>query len=94
MVLYHECGRVCVVNSRALKIGKISKKTESPLGGEIEKNRDTSEPTGILREAATDLVWKTIPEPTEDEILESTSLASLNKLLQQELLLFTGLLPR
>jgi predicted amidohydrolase YtcJ len=75
VILYHECGRVCLVNSRALKIGKISKKTEAPVGGEIEKNRDTSEPTGILREAATDLVWKTIPEPTEDEILESTSLA-------------------
>ena len=70
VVLYHECGRVCVVNSRALKIGKISKKTEAPVGGEIEKNPQTGEPTGILREAATDLVWKAIPELSEDEILD------------------------
>ena len=39
----------------------------------IEKQPETGEPTGILRETATDLVWKTIPEATEEEIMESTS---------------------
>jgi len=75
VVLYHECGRVCVVNSKALEIAKVTKETEVPPGGEIQKDSHTSEVTGILRESATDLVWKAIPEPTEYEILESTSLA-------------------
>jgi predicted amidohydrolase YtcJ len=75
VVLYHECGRVCLVNSKALECAKVTKETAAPSGGEIEKNPGTGEPTGILREAATDLVWKTIPEPSEQQILESTSLA-------------------
>lgn len=75
VVLYHECGRVCVVNSKALEFAKVTKETVAPTGGEIEKHPETGEPTGILREAATDLVWKTIPEPSEQEILESTGLA-------------------
>jgi len=75
VILYHECGRVCVVNSKALECAKVAKETEPPSGGEIEKDPETGESTGILREAATDLVWKTIPEPSEQEILESTGLA-------------------
>jgi len=75
VVLYHECGRTCVVNSKALKVAKVTKETVAPPDGEIEKHPETGEPTGILRETATDLVWKTIPEPTEDEIIESISLA-------------------
>ncbi|MDG6223376.1 MAG: amidohydrolase [Candidatus Bathyarchaeota archaeon] len=75
VVLYHECGRVCVVNSKALDAAKVTKETVAPLDGEIKKHHETGEPTGILWETATDLVWKTIPEPTEEEIIEATSLA-------------------
>ncbi len=75
VVLYHECGRVCAVNSKALEFAEVTKETEAPAGGEIKKHPQTGEPTGILRETATNLVWKTIPEPTEEEILEATGLA-------------------
>jgi predicted amidohydrolase YtcJ len=75
IVLYHECGRVCVVNSKALELANVTKETGSPSGGTIEKDAETGEPTGILRENATDLVWKTIPEPSEAEIMEGISLA-------------------
>ena len=75
VILYHQCGRVCVVNSKALELANVTKETRSPSGGEIEKDAETGEPTGILRENATDLVWKTIPEPSEEEIIESAGLA-------------------
>ena len=75
VVLYHQCGRVCVVNSKALELSGVTNETISLSGGEIEKDSETGEPTGILRENATDLVWKTIPEPSEEEIIEAASLA-------------------
>jgi len=75
VVLYHQCGRVCVVNSKALELAGVTKETRAPSGGKIEKDAETGEPTGILRENATDLVWKTIPEPSEEEIMDAASLA-------------------
>jgi predicted amidohydrolase YtcJ len=75
VVLYRRQGRVCVVNTKALELAGITRKTIPPQGGEIEKDPQTGEPTGILRENATDLVWKIIPEPTEEEILETVKMA-------------------
>jgi predicted amidohydrolase YtcJ len=75
VILYHQCGRVCVVNSKALELAGVTKKIEAPSGGKIEKNAETGEPTGILREQATDLVWKAIPESSEEELMEGASLA-------------------
>jgi len=75
VILYHQCGRVCVVNSKALELANVTKETMAPSGGKIEKDAETGEPTGILRENATDLVWKTIPEPSEEEVMEGASLA-------------------
>jgi len=75
VILYHQCGRVCVVNSKALELADVTNKTKAPPDGKIEKDAETGEPTGILRENATDLVWKTIPEPSEEEIMEAASLA-------------------
>jgi predicted amidohydrolase YtcJ len=75
VILYHQCGRVCVVNSKALELAGVTKETRAPSDGKIEKDAETGEPTGILRENATDLVWKTIPELSEEEIMEAASLA-------------------
>jgi predicted amidohydrolase YtcJ len=75
VILYHQCGRVCVVNSEALELAGVTKETRAPSGGEIEKDDESGEPTGILREKATDLVWKAIPEPSEEELIEGASLA-------------------
>ncbi|HER54483.1 MAG TPA: amidohydrolase, partial [Candidatus Bathyarchaeota archaeon] len=75
VVLYHQCGRVCVVNSKALELAKVTTKTKPPSGGVIEKDPKTGELTGILRENATDLVWTKIPEPNEQEVIEGSVLA-------------------
>ncbi len=75
VILYHQCGRMCAVNSKALELAGVTKETRAPSGGTIEKDAETGEPTGILRENATDLVWKTISEPSEEEIIEAATLA-------------------
>jgi predicted amidohydrolase YtcJ len=75
VVLYHQFGRMCVVNSKALELAGVTKETSTPSGGKIDKDAETGAPTGILREDATDLMWKIIPEPDEEEIMEAASLA-------------------
>jgi predicted amidohydrolase YtcJ len=75
VVLYHQYGRVCVVNSKTLESAGVTEETVAPSGGTIEKDPETGLPTGILRENATDLVWRTVPEPSEEELIESAGLA-------------------
>ncbi len=54
------------VNSKALELAGITKSTPDPEGGRIERN-ENGEPSGTLRESATDLVYKVAPEPTPEE---------------------------
>lgn len=63
MVFYRICGHAALVNWKALRIAQISKNTPSPPGGEIEKNPRTGEPTGILKDAAMDLLDSYMPAP-------------------------------
>jgi len=60
-------GHAVIVNSAALKIANIDKNTSNPFGGEILKDRTSSEPTGMLLDNAQDLVAKNIPKPTKPE---------------------------
>jgi len=57
-------GHMVLVNSLALKLAGINRNTVAPSGGEIIKDPATGEPTGILKDAACDLVYARIPEPT------------------------------
>lgn len=75
VIFYYACGPMCVVNSQALEKVGITKETRSPLGGSIDKDIETGEPTGILRDSATDLVWCRVPESTEEELVEAAALA-------------------
>ena len=49
-------GHAIWVNSVALEKSGITRDTESPSGGEIIKDPETGEPTGILKEAASNLL--------------------------------------
>jgi predicted amidohydrolase YtcJ len=49
-------GHSILVNSYVLKKSGITKKTPDPFGGEIQKDPLTGEPTGILKDAAMDLI--------------------------------------
>ncbi len=52
-----------LANSLALRLAGIDRNTPTPSGGEIVKDPDTGEPTGILKDAASDLVFRVIPRP-------------------------------
>jgi predicted amidohydrolase YtcJ len=75
IILYHEAAMICAVNSKALALAGVTTQTPAPLTGSIDKNQQTGELTGILRDSATNLVWQVIPEPTLDELSEATAYA-------------------
>src|SRR5436309_1582539 len=60
-------GHAAIINSAALKIAKIDKNTPNPFGGEILKDKATSEPNGMVLDNAQELVAKNIPKPTAAE---------------------------
>ncbi len=68
-------GHMVLANSLALKLAGVTKDTTSPPGGEIIKDAETGEPTGILKDAAMDLVMKHIPEPSSKEKLKAAEVA-------------------
>jgi predicted amidohydrolase YtcJ len=70
VILWRSDLHLAVVNSTALRKARIDKNTPSPSDGVIDRDL-SSQPTGVLRELAIDIVRKVIPE--EDEA--NTSLA-------------------
>ena len=76
-------GHICSVNSLALKLADIGKDTESPRGGKIDKDPDTGEPTGLLRETAAMRVDELITY-TDEELIVALSHA-LDKAVEQGL---------
>jgi predicted amidohydrolase YtcJ len=60
-------GHMALANSYALKLAGITRDTPDPPGGIIVRDPKTGEPTGVLKDAAQDAVWKVAPDPTLDE---------------------------
>lgn len=58
-------GHMAVANSLVLKLAGIDRNTPELPGGEIVRDKDGN-PTGLLRDAAMDYVFKVIPEPTRE----------------------------
>lgn len=56
------------VNSETLRQAQISKDSVDPAGGVIERETETGEPSGTLRETAMKLVDNVIPEYTMEEL--------------------------
>src|SRR5437660_6023974 len=71
-------GHAAIANSAALKIAKIDKSTPNPFGGEILKDKQTGEPTGMLLDNAQELVRKNIPKPTASD-REQALLTGINR---------------
>jgi len=55
------------VNSRALTLAGITKATPNPPNGIIVKDPRTGEPTGVLKEAAMELVSRRVPPATKSD---------------------------
>jgi predicted amidohydrolase YtcJ len=68
-------GHMILANSLALKLGGVTKNTPVPAGGEIVKDSATGEPTGILKDAAMDLVFRRIPDPTPAQTMRAAEAA-------------------
>ncbi len=60
-------GHSSLANSKALETAGITRKTPDPPNGIIVRDPATGEPTGVLKEAAGQLVAKIIPQPTYEE---------------------------
>lgn len=60
-------GHMGLANSVALRLAGITKRTKDPPGGTIVRDPATGEPTGVLKDAAMDLVLRVIPPPSEQE---------------------------
>ncbi len=75
VIFYHQSGQIALVNTKALELAGVTKLTVPPIGGIIDVNNESAEPTGVLRETATDLVWRLVPEPGMDELVEAATLA-------------------
>jgi hypothetical protein len=61
------------VNSLALKLSGIDKRIKDPFGGEVVRDPQTGEPTGILKESAMGLikVRPTVKSTSEEDILRA-----------------------
>ena len=67
-------GHMALANSLALKLAGITRDTPDPPGGTIVKDA-RGEPTGILKDAAMDPVYRVLPDASQDEIVEAVRAA-------------------
>jgi predicted amidohydrolase YtcJ len=63
-------GHMCLANSLALKLAGVTRETPDPPGGTIVRDAG-GEPTGVLKDAAMNYVYKVIPSPSEDVMAEA-----------------------
>ncbi|MBL8207598.1 MAG: amidohydrolase [Blastocatellia bacterium] len=67
-------GHMALANSVALKRAGITKATPDPPGGVIVRD-EAGEPTGVLKDAAMNAVYKVIPDPSPEEVAEAVKAA-------------------
>jgi hypothetical protein len=69
-------GHMALANSLALKLAGVTAQTQDPPGGLIVRDPKSGEPTGILKDAAADLVSKVIPPMSREEKVEAARAAT------------------
>src|SRR5688572_3347976 len=87
LLLYDTSGHSSLANSEALRLAAITKDTPDPEGGIIERD-GAGNPTGLLREAAIDLVRSHVPPPTAEQVRGALKW-SLDTMLAQGITSFT-----
>ena len=73
-------GHMIVVNSKALQLAGITRDTKDPAGGTIVRDLKTGEPTGVLKDAAMDLIWRRIPAATQQDLSQALHRAQAHAL--------------
>ena len=69
-------GHGAVANTAALKIGNVTRETKDPFGGQILRDKQTGEPTGMLLDNAQSFVSRNIPSPTQADIEQAIILSN------------------
>jgi len=74
-------GHLLWVNSVALHLAGVDRRTPDPPGGEIARDR-RGEPSGILKETARDLIWAAVPPEGAEQIDEAirAAVAALHRM--------------
>jgi predicted amidohydrolase YtcJ len=69
VALVHASGHAAFVNAKAMELSGITRSKESPAGGEILRDKNTGDATGLLRETAQRLIKRGAgePAPTREE---------------------------
>jgi predicted amidohydrolase YtcJ len=70
VILEERDGHMAVCNSKALELAGVTRDTRDPEHGRIVRD-ERGEPTGELQEAATGLVSKLVPDPSDEELYGS-----------------------
>jgi predicted amidohydrolase YtcJ len=68
-------GHMALANSVVLRMAKITRDTQDPPGGAIVRDPKTGEPTGVLKDAAMNLVWPLIPDPSDKDYNDALAAA-------------------
>jgi len=63
-------GHMSLANALALRLAHVTRETPDPPGGMIVRDANGN-PTGLMKDAAKDLVEKVIPDPSEDQLLRN-----------------------
>ena len=75
VILGRSDGHGAVANSLALKAGGVTKETKDPFGGQILRDKETGEPTGMLLDNAQALVRRRVPPAAEGNDEQAALLA-------------------
>ncbi len=82
VVLSHRSLHACVLNSLALSMAGITRETEEPPGGQIVRDLNSGEPTGLLLEMLGHIREKVMPSLSEVELDNAIILANRHYLSQ------------
>jgi predicted amidohydrolase YtcJ len=67
-------GHMALANSQALQLAGITRDTPDPPGGTIVRDA-AGEPTGVLKDAAMERIYRAIPAPSDDQIADAVRAA-------------------
>jgi predicted amidohydrolase YtcJ len=81
VILGRADGHGAVANSMALKIGGVTKDTKDPFGGQILRDKQTGEPTGMLLDNAQAFVRRHVPQSAEGNDEQAAILANNRSLM-------------